>query len=642
MKKNLKNSLYFIVIFSFLFVFLFCIKHKNGVARRLNKVVSACEFVLKTADFGAFKNKPLQRLNLNLSDDERRFVAIGFDDFRDSDFSLIYPMLKKYNATATFNRINRDVKLSKLDVLKISTLLNNGNELGNHTFYHWNLIYGDPLCNGQNPMFQDGMQIPFPSNEQMRLDSGNGTNAFGYFVDSKISEIINSELCCYDFPFDCNWKDLSDEQCQFIREYFSIYADKNGILKKLDMLSNKYLGTKGESYGSWNNENQIYEGGIFSGCKTSSNYEIWDRILRIADAFYKDQYNSDFSFKTWSWPGDRRSAFDFKKDGFVYYDEECTKLKNYLAKFKLSDFDNDVSFTDILRKNGYKMVHDTFFPGRYDGQKIPQMSKQLFLNASLSRKDALTYRTNSSISYLKIAKEYKKENFLDKNYAKQMYIGGGSFFKLIESIRHETANGLVHGEIIDSEDTFSESIVFEEMLKFCKSAGIRVISKSEAYEICFNKVFDKGNLIYNPNLVNSVRLFLPDVENLPANPDGYIGECEVFDDGYSNMLHTKNTVTYTHYGIPIGCIKYSVQAKGTGFIKIYEIKNSDVDNFELIKEINIDTDEFNSYECVFEIKDNPLTNYSFLCEEYGDKIMGIQIEYSGLLYLKKMSLNKLE
>lgn len=179
------------------------------------------------------------------------------------------------------------------------------------------------------------------------------------------------------------------------------------------------------------------------------------------------------------------------------------------------------------------------------------------------------------------------------------------------------------------------------MLKFCKSAGIRVISKSEAYEICFNKVFDKGNLIYNPNLVNSVRLFLPDVENLPANPDGYIGECEVFDDGYSNLLHTKNTVTYTHYGIPIGCIKYSVQAKGTGFIKIYEIKNSDVDNFELIKEINIDTDEFNSYECVFEIKDNPLTNYSFLCEEYGDKIMGIQIEYSGLLYLKKMSLNKL-
>ena len=50
----------------------------------------------------------------------------------------------------------------------------------------------------------------------------------------------------------------------------------------------------------------------------------------------------------------------------------------------------------------------------------------------------------------------------------------------------------------------------------------------------------------------------------------------------------------------------------------------------------------NNYECLFEIKDNPLTNYSFLCEEYCDKIMGIQIEYSGLVYLKKMSLNKWE
>ena len=95
---------------------------------------------------------------------------------------------------------------------------------------HWNLIYGDPLCNGQNPVSQDGMQIPFPSNEQMRLDYGNGCNAFGYNLEAKISEVINSELCCYNLPFDCTWKDLSDEQCQFIREYFSIYADKDGIL----------------------------------------------------------------------------------------------------------------------------------------------------------------------------------------------------------------------------------------------------------------------------------------------------------------------------------------------------------------------------------------------------------------------------
>ena len=37
---------------------------------------------------------------------EKRYIALGFDDFRTSDFSLVIPLLNKYGAKAEFNRIH--------------------------------------------------------------------------------------------------------------------------------------------------------------------------------------------------------------------------------------------------------------------------------------------------------------------------------------------------------------------------------------------------------------------------------------------------------------------------------------------------------------------------------------------------------
>lgn len=36
--------------------------------------------------------------------ERERLVAIGFDDFRASDFALVAPLFEKYGARATFNR----------------------------------------------------------------------------------------------------------------------------------------------------------------------------------------------------------------------------------------------------------------------------------------------------------------------------------------------------------------------------------------------------------------------------------------------------------------------------------------------------------------------------------------------------------
>ena len=100
---------------------------------------------------------------------------------------------------------------------------------------------------------------------------------------------------------------------------------------------------------------------------------------------------------------------------------------------------------------------------------------------------------------MKMKEIFKKDG---KSIASQMYDMGGSFYKFIESIRQDTSNGLIHGEIIDSQDNYSEYIFLKQMLEYCKATGVEVVTKAEAYDICFNNIIDSGNLIYNPNLRN--------------------------------------------------------------------------------------------------------------------------------------------
>lgn len=69
------------------------------------------------------------------------------------------------------------------------------------------------------------------------------------------------------------------------------------------------------------------------------------------------------------------------------------------------------SWTEVLHEKSYKVAHDTFFPSRADGTELTMMSKQLIYNASLSRRDALTYRTNTSFQYNDIVDIYN-EGFL--------------------------------------------------------------------------------------------------------------------------------------------------------------------------------------------------------------------------------------
>ena len=589
---------------------------------------------------------------------EKRYLSIGFDDFRPSDFSMVEPLFRSYGAKATYNRIAYKPSLSAADRHLISALLVRGNELGDHTWFHCNYLYTDPLCNGQEYGRTDGDQQPFPSNDQLRVDCGDGKNAFGFDINQPVCEsgkrITENGLVWSEYQVP--WKNLSDEQCQQMRDSFSIYKDTSGKLATLDALSNQYCGTSGSSFGSWNPETGCYTGGIFTGCKTSCNHEIWERVLALTAAFYREQYSSRLSMHTWSWPGDPRSPFVFPDDqSNFYYDTDHTLLYNYLARFPSTlyvDQDNKPkyrSWTDVLREYGYTIAHDTWFPSRADGTETVMMSKQLILNASLSRQDALVYRTGGSVSYLDIASDYPEDFFQDqtKSVAAQMYDAGRSFYRFIESIRHNTANGMIHGEIIDSEDTASERVFLQQMLEYCKQTGVQVISKAEAYDICFNHSLQSGNLIYNPNLRNTAREFMPDSEKVPDNPDGYQGACKVITTMESGksipVLQVSGETVYTHYGIPLGGLTLRLQAKGKGKICIYGIKNATpvdatVTSLDCLAENSIDHSDFMETTCVFQIPDHPIEEYEQICEGYGNKYMGIKIVYDGNMEIRNIDL----
>ncbi len=578
---------------------------------------------------------------------KKRYLAVSFDDLSDSDISWVIPLFNKYGFKSTFNRINYGVP-NDLDISRYSAIINGGHEIGDHTITHQMYPFYSPLFNGQNPNSLDGTQQPFPTNADLKNNRGDGKNIFG----KTITDIVNFG---YDAPvFTISWQNLSDSQCQQIRDAFSLYRDET-LLPLMDSLSNELIGTTGNSLHSWNGTK--YTGGIFSDCKTSSNHEVWERICLIQYLYYKNYFGMNFDFAQWSLPGSRNSYLYFEENGKYYYDRGKTQFANDLGKLQSSYITDNAgilktrSWIDVLREFGYKMTHDALFPGRNDGNPITEFSHHLTINSKLSKKDALIYPTERTIPYYNYS-AYNEAFFNGvSNYGKKMYnhrVGAeDGFYNAIENIRNKTANGIIAGCVWDSADTFEEKIYWEEILKFCKATGIEVITKSEAFDIAFNNVVEIGNLIYNPELRNIAKEYFPDA-NFTNRPDGYYGDCilEVDEITNENILyanHVNDLAYYSHYGIPHGNLKFSCSAKGSGNIWIFAIRNNTVlgEQSDLLSSISIEETNYTDKNTSFLVKNEPETAYEGIYEGLGNKICGLKIMYNGIIRVKNISLIKI-
>lgn len=580
-------------------------------------------------------------------DNKKRYLAVAFDDLRETDLSWVIPLFNKYGFKSTFNRVNYGVPTT-LDMNKYSAIINGGHEIGDHTITHQMYPFYSPLFNGQNPDSLDGTQQPFPTNIDLKANRGDGKNVFG----KVITEVVNFG---YGAPvFDVSWQNLSDAQCQQIRDAFSLYKDAT-LLPLMDSLSNDLLGTTGNSFGSWNGTK--YTGGIFTDCKTSANHEVWEKICLIQFLYYKKYFGMNFDFAQWSLPGSRNSYLYFEENGKYYYDRSKTQFANDLGKLQSSYITDNVgllktrSWIDILREFGYKMTHDALFPGRSDGNAMTEFSHHLIINAGFSKKDALIYPTERTIPWYDYS-VYNDAFFTGvSNYAKKMYdhrtSGESGFYNAIENIRNSTANGIIAGCIWDSTDLFCEKIYWEEILKFCKFSGIEVITKSEAFDIAFNHIVENGNLIYNPDLRNLAKEYLPDA-NVPNRPDGYYGDCslEIDNETNENVLlvnRVNDTANYLHYGIIPGKLRFSCNAKGTGNIWIYAIRNeTNIGGIsDLLASLSIDNPDYEYNNTDLFVKNESTGNYNGINEGLSNKICGIKIFYYGSIRVKNISLIKI-
>lgn len=575
---------------------------------------------------------------------EKRYLAIGFDDFRDSDFSAIIPLFSKYGGRATFNAIATGIEPTFIQKNKVFNAIYENQEIGDHSLLHYAFPYLEAPFNGQNPSSADGAQIPYPTNSMLRNDDGSGKNAFG----KSLTENVSLNGCSVT----SQWGSLTDAECQTIRESYSVL--KHPVFAELiDNLSNQYLGTSGRSDGSWDSTTGKYTGGIFTGCATSENHEVWERILTIIQMYYKDWFGLNYNFKCWSLPGTNYFGLGLVSGTSKYYDTALTKLYNMNARFESSLYTSDDgnalsrSFAEALESFGYKYTHDFAYYGRWDGKDATMMSKQFYINADLSKPNAIMNPTNRTVSYNNIASQYPESFFVsNKPKGQQMYEANNSFKYFIDALRNDTANGMVHGEVIDSFDNYSEKVFFEEALKFCEKIGIEVITKAEAYDICFNHPVRNGNLLYNPNLINSVKIAYPNASNLPTNPDGFEGNCSVVtdEDGVNALVTTSSEVIYKHYGIPVGVnLRFSFKAKGgRATIRIGYFANNGsyrADSYANLLDLNTNAStDYQNYTVSFTVPNKPLSDWSQACAEYGQKVMGLRIRFGYPVTVKDMRL----
>lgn len=570
---------------------------------------------------------------------QKRYLAIGFDDFRASDFESIIPIFNKYRANATFNKIatGADGTISEQD--SIGTVINNCHEIGDHSLLHYAFPYLNANFNGQDPSSLDGAQTPYPTNAMMRENAGSGKNAF----DIPLTDSVNLDGCSVT----STWGALTDAECQAIRDSFSVL--KNAIFAPLiDNLSNKYLGTTGRSVGSYDSATGKYTHGIFTGCSTSENQEVWERILSIMQMYYKDQFGVPFNFKCWSLPGTNSFYYGLAYNGKKYFDVDHTKLFNMNSRFTSSLTGETRSFAEALANFGYLYTHDFAYPSRWDGETERLMRQQFIMNANLSKKDCIAYPTNRVVVYSDISSQYPA-SFFSGNAPKgqQMYEAQGTFKTFIDSLRDVTARGIIRGEVIDSDNSYSMKTWFDELLKFCKVNNIEVITKSQANDICFNHPIRNGNLLYNPNFENSIKKAYPNASNIPSAPDGVEGSCEVvYDSDGTPVLKTTGEVYIDHYGIPTGKLTLKMDVKNNAssqYVIVYSLKNNDPyyrlnDNGHILATAYPDSGTWATVTLTFTIPNANETEFDSVYSGMGDKICGIYLRLSGALEVKNMSL----
>lgn len=581
--------------------------------------------------------------------EKSRFVAFGFDDGRNSDFKWVAPLFTKYNAHATFNIINMQNSAKPEYIEKVNRIIADGHDIGDHTILHRTYVYELPFCNGQPEENYIGNK-GIPSNDDMRKDIGNGKNIFNIPVNKRIKDSPIQQPVSIGISDIENktWMTLTDEDCQKIRNYFSVWND--GSLNYLDELSAIFCGTTGSSKApdSWNGKEFIK--GIFTDCKTTSNHEIWDRMIEIQTQWYTKHYNLKSAPTNWSLPGGQRcSALLYFKNKKRYFDKECSIPANSYGKCMSTRTGKSRSWADLLRENNYKTSSDSLFESLSDDFAARNILVVMPFNANLCKNDSICRDNSFDRIWLAPSKPYdpKREPLANStDWLKTIYETDANFKKEIDKLVRQCSSGRIAFGLCDSSAEFGNKLVYELCLQFCQKANIKPVSMKEAYEIAYKTPLTKGNLFRNPNMDRDVYTIIG-ATNATVPPDGWTAGC-VRDatpsaNGIKKMLcldSSEKTVFFL-FGIPLGNLNFSFLAiKGIGNSKltIKKLRNIDpylnADGCPILKEITIDNESaWKKYSVELFLENAPSlpvpSEKSPTCDGLDNKICGLAFVLEG-------------
>jgi len=568
----------------------------------------------------------------------RRFAAFSFDDGRPSDFAWVAPLFTRYGARATFNIINAPEHTQPDYVRQVNRLIADGHEIGDHTVLHHTYMYEQPLCDGRTT----------PSNDDLRLDRGDGRNVFHSPLHEKISESSGVQsFSRIGLADDVTWGTLTDEDCAKIRSYYGVWGHSD-IMAYLDELSARYCGTKGSSTDpdSWNGT--AFTKGIFAGCRTTGNHEIWERLLEIQQRWYTDHFRLDAPPTNWSQPGGERCpCLLYSHNGKRYFDPACTILANHYGKLTSSRTGQRRSWADLLKACGYLTVSDSIFESQLDGSLFRSIMVGFHANAHYSKDDIVCREPAFDRLWFVPAEVNAPDQpplAGSTDWLKTIYETEENFKQGIDNLVQQCARGCIPMGLYDSIDTFGARLVYELYLQFCQKAGIASVTFREAYGLAFKQPVTEGNFFRNPGMERTVFSVIS-AANAPEAPDGWTaGQVEdiTLPDGNAAralVLAGTNPAEYFVYGIPPGTLDFTFLARKGSEAKltVKAVRNIDpchqAETCPVLAEIAIDGEDWQRYHTRIVLEDAlKLTHPSELsptCDGLDNKICGLAFTLEG-------------
>ena len=632
-------------------------------------------------------------------------VGVNHDDMMPSDYLNTRKTYNKYGFRANFNLVVKPFTTAAYETAmreNVQKMVQDGNDIGLHAVFDESFWWMNKLYD----MRPNYAFTYAPTLTQVTTDVGSGKNVFGYTVDStkKMSELgFHSVPEGYDKTVAemnattymtlisaYSWYNATDTRrftgrdiggtsrtwtfIHWLEHWYNELIDNTLGYSSEASLATKYAtdysvpsGATVEDYypdaahlangkivrhDDTTNPNYsdsdyqkvgYFVNGLFKGHSTCCNYEVRDRVIKIAKAWAKHYLGID-NFTVYGRHGVEYVDMQWVSNGVPYDNSDMTIYSGEAGKvFNTETMQFETGY-EILLRNGIKMANH-YTPlapvyegvaGIYYGQRGNRMP---FFNSA----DAITYlgamgnaalydgTTTTYADFMKIMGDVPQKDWVKYIYEK----AGTSITKnsvtkyiyvylknLIDTIRGSIGTGKIPTLSLDTIiNDASNNAAVEMLCKYCYDNDIKIVPMEKARIIAQGNREALNNYFPNPSFSQSLinyfggssesnEAYIPDgwrKYNANSNTTWSVAK----ENGKRKLTITSSGSGYAYiitkiYGLPAGNYKLTFTAKKTGNVgRVIVAKNLNATRygvFNTIQTVELTTTE-TEYEVTFTVEE---------------------------------------